>query len=129
MMRLVFFFAIAMLLSTSGFSQDPTVLRFEDFINQVKGNHPLAMTANLQPEVGEAEVTKSRGAFDPKIQGDVSQKYFDEKQYYSYNDIGLSIPTWYGIKVEGGYEDHGGIFLNPESTIPSTGLWNAGLSV
>ncbi len=104
-------------------------LTYERFFEIVQKDHPIAKQANLKLQLGAAEVQKSRGAFDPKIQGDVGQKYFDGKQYYSLIDGGLKIPTWFGIELGAGYDVNEGVFLNPENSVPDLGLWHAGISI
>lgn len=102
---------------------------YKDYINVVKKHHPLVYRAQLQGEKGEQELKKARGGFDPKLKGDVSQKYFEDKQYYSYINGGLLIPTWFGVSFQGGYTNNEGYLLNSESYTPSEGLWNAGVTV
>ena len=106
-----------------------TVLNFEEFIGIVREHHPLAFAANLQSEKGAATLTKARGGFDPKLFGTVDQKYYDDKQYFSYVHAGLKIPTWFGISVDGGYDLNEGAYLNPSSRVPDNGLWYAGLNI
>lgn len=105
------------------------VLSFEQFFQLVMEHHPLAIKAKLQTEVGRMEVRTKRGGFDPMAYADVSQKYYDELQYYSHQEGGLIVPSWLGIEVEGGYQNNDGSYLNPESFVPEDGLWWAGLSV
>jgi len=112
------------------FSQEGnSVLTFSDFLEIVKAHHPVAFQANLKQQEGEAYVQKAKGGFDPKLQGGINQKYFDGKQYYSYLNGGLKIPTWYGIEAEVGYNNNEGYRLNPESYNVETGIWNAGITV
>ncbi|MDX1651518.1 MAG: TolC family protein [Brumimicrobium sp.] len=112
------------------FSQDSLqTLGFDDYMTIVKKNHPLAKSAELKIEIGEAELLKSRGAFDPKAYTDMNQKYFKDDQYYSLLDAGLQIPTWFGIELYSGFEQTGGINLNPERITPDNGLVYAGISV
>ncbi|MAY83608.1 MAG: hypothetical protein CMP59_05680 [Flavobacteriales bacterium] len=105
------------------------VLSFAQFMELVETHHPLAMKANLQTEIGRMEVRSNRGGFDPMAYADVSQKYYDELQYYSHQEGGVIIPTWLGIEFEGGYENNDGTYLNPEQFVPEDGLWWAGISV
>lgn len=121
-------------LSTYGQTQpgappDSVAFSFNDFMLQVAAHHPLALQADLLLETGEAAVLKARGGFDPKAGTEVYQKYFDNKQYYSLINGGLKVPTWFGLEFKGGLEQNTGAFLNPESTLPSAGLWYAGITV
>lgn len=106
-----------------------SVLTFEEFMLQVRAHHPIARQADLIRDGGAASVRSARGGFDPKLKGNLDQKYFEEKEYYDLGKAGVSIPTWFGIELEGGYERNQGLFLNPENNVPNAGLWFAGLSV
>lgn len=105
------------------------ILTFEEFQNLVKENHPIAMQANLQTDIAASSLSLARGFFDPKVQAELSQKYFKQKEYYDLGNAKLKVPTWFGVELEGGYERNEGVFLNPENNTPSGGLWFAGISV
>lgn len=104
-------------------------LTFEDFNAIVKQHHPVAVQAGIQLDRGDATVQMARGGFDPKVGTDIGQKYFKGDQYYSLIDAGLKVPTWFGIEVNAGYEQNGGVFLNPENSTSGGGLIYAGLSL
>ncbi len=95
----------------------------------VKNYHPISIQGELLLSKGESTVRKAKGGFDPYIYGNMDQKYYDEKEYYSILNGGLKIPTWYGIELKTGYDQNTGEFLNPENNVPSNGLWYAGISV
>jgi len=103
------------------------ILGYNDFIEQVMLHHPTAYRASILQESGEASVLRSRGQFDPKMFGNMDQKYFKNNQYYSHAQGGIKIPSWFGISAEAGYEVNEGIYLNPENRTPNSGLWYAGL--
>ncbi len=105
------------------------IFSFDDFINQVKENHPMALQAGLQLQMGEANLRKSRGLFDPAAIAEITQKYFDGTQYYSRSYAGLRVPTWFGVELKAGYEQNQGYYLNRERSTPDDGLWIAGISV
>ena len=102
---------------------------FEDFIKQVKANHPVAMQAELLAKSGEAELLKARGLFDPKAVAEVAQKYFDGSQYYSQVNGGLKIPTWFGVELKAMFDQNQGKYLNPENSTPRGGLLYTGISL
>lgn len=116
-------------LTTEAQTDSSEVLSFQQFMALVKAHHPVALQAEIKLEEGEASVLRSRGAFDPKLFTDVSQKYFDGSDYYSVIQGGLKLPTWFGIELITAYEQNRGIFLNPENNVPDVGLWHAGLSI
>jgi outer membrane protein TolC len=109
--------------------QAQRVLNFENYMAMVAQNHPVAYQADLQIEKARANLLMARGNFDPVAWHQLTQKYFDSKQYYSLINSGLKVPTWFGIELGAGYEQNQGLFLNPENNTPADGLWLAGLSV
>ena len=127
MKRLIFTYSL-ILLSVYVKAQDSsTVFTYNNYIQQVMEHHPYAFQANLVAEMGKANTLQSRGAFDPRLFGNIDQKYFEDKQYYSHSYGGLKIPTWYGISFESGYSRNDGVYLNPEERLPDAGIWYAGL--
>lgn len=107
----------------------PVELSFEDYIQYVYQNHPVAKQADLLVAQGDAKLLKARGGFDPKLQGDLARKRFNESLYYNVAQGGLKVPTWFGVEGKVSYEQADGIYLNPERTVPDVGLWTAGISV
>ncbi|MCF6350946.1 MAG: TolC family protein [Flavobacteriaceae bacterium] len=106
-----------------------SILSYSDFLTIVKNEHPYAKQANIQPEKGKANLLQSRGAFDPKINTTIDQKNFQNTEYYNRINAGLKIPTWFGIELNGGFEQNEGIYLNPENTTTNNGLLYAGISM
>ncbi|MEM7036126.1 MAG: TolC family protein, partial [Bacteroidota bacterium] len=116
-------------LNLQGQNTTPEVLRFEDFLEQVMVNHPLAQRSDLQRESGVAGLRAARGAFDPNLRGDADAKSFDGKNYFRRADAGIDLPTRLGITLTGGYSFADGQYLNPEWNLPAVGLYNAGVEV
>ncbi|MEQ8324349.1 MAG: TolC family protein [Vicingaceae bacterium] len=125
-------FALSILLvhisDVSG-QNDSLTLTFNDFMNAVSEHHPMAYSARLKTEIGQANLQGARGAFDPKLYADISQKYFTGDQYYSLPMGGVKIPTWFGLEVEAGMSQNRGVYLNPENFQNSSGLYFAGVSL
>lgn len=130
-MRILLFTFLLMFGSTvQVYAQDvPQILTYEDFRAIVRQHHPMAVQAELVTKTGDATVQQARGGFDPKIGADIGQKYFKGDQYYSLIDAGLKVPTWFGIEVNAGYEQNGGVYLNPENNTSGGGLAYAGISL
>lgn len=127
---LLFLFFINVTAFTS-FTQTDSLkeFRYDEYIRLVLENHPRVFQGEIKIKEGEATIQKAKGEFDPELFGDVDQKYFDNKQYYSTINSGLRIPTWFGITANAGYQQNDGLFLNPQSRLPDVGLWYAGVSV
>ena len=105
------------------------VLTEDDFLDLVATHHPLAVRAALQRDRAAAFLRQARGGFDPKVYGDLGQKYFKGTNYYSHMEGGVKIPTWFGVELNAAYERNDGTYLNPELTVPEQGLYAAGLTV
>jgi outer membrane protein TolC len=125
MKKVIFLFLIPFL----GWTQSEQPFSFDDFIQVVKTGHPTARQAELQKELGELAILKSKGQVDPEAFTEFNQKQFDDSRYYNLFDAGLKIPTWFGASFQAGYEQNAGDFLNPENSTPTDGLLYAGVSV
>ena len=113
-----------------GWSQDiSNELTYEEFIGYVKKFHPLAKQANLKISEGQAKLMKARGAFDPKIEASYNEKQYGDKQYYSFFNGSFKIPTWYGIEIKAAFDNNEGIYINPENTLPNSGLTSVGITI
>lgn len=112
-------------------AQEPPqqVLGFTEYLAYVKQYHPVARQADLHLEMGEAELLRARGAFDPKLEVDYARKEFKSTEYYDILNSTFKIPTWYGIELKAGFDQNEGVYLNPERTVPPEGLFSAGVSL
>lgn len=110
-------------------AQDAITLQFNEYLGYVKKYHPIAKQAELAIGMGQANLMKSRGGFDPKIEVDYARKEFKGIEYYDELNATFKIPTWYGIDLKGNFEQNDGDFLNPSETVPTDGLYSAGVSV
>ena len=102
---------------------------FEAYLGYVKKHHPLVKQANLTLNIGEANLLKARGSFDPKIEVDYNSKEFKNTEYYNELNATFKVPVWYGIELKGNFENNTGEFLDPSMTVPEEGLYSAGVSV
>lgn len=110
---------------TSAQEQDSIVLSFSEYLGYVKKFHPIAKQAELTIQIGQANLMKARGGFDPKIEVDNDRKKFKNTEYYDQLNATFKIPTWYGIELKGNFEQNSGDFLNPELFVPDDGLYSA----
>ncbi len=113
------------------FSQekDIIILDFKEYLGYVKKYHPIAKQAELNIDIGQANLMRARGGFDPKLEVDYDRKEFKGFEYYDLLNATFKIPTWYGIELKANLEQNEGVFLNPERTVPDDGLYSAGVSV
>ena len=117
--------------SFSVFGQNNSVkpLTEPQFLELVRIGHPVVMRSNLFSEEAKGKLREARGAFDPELYGELSQKNFDDREYYSLLQSGIRVPTWFGVTLDAGLENNRGVQLNPEGLTPSPELWYAGISV
>lgn len=106
-----------------------TEFSFNEFLGYVKKYHPLVKQADLKLNEAQANLMQARGAFDPKIEVDFNKKQFKDKDYYSLLNSSFKIPTWYGIELKAGFDNAEGMYVNPENTLPNSGLTSLGISV
>jgi len=121
---------ICLLVSITAIAQkkDSLQLGFIEYLGYVKKYHPVVKQADLTIDMAQANVMKARGGFDPKIEVDYDRKKFKGTEYYDLLNATFKIPTWYGIELKADFEQNEGDFINPERTVPTDGLYSAGLS-
>lgn len=108
--------------------QDTIIFSFSEYLGYVKKFHPIAKQAELTIQIGQANLMKARGGFDPKVEVDQNRKKFKNTEYFDQLNATFKIPTWYGIELKGNFEQNEGDFLNPEGFVPDDGLYSAGIS-
>ena len=106
-----------------------TIMNLEEFYEIVEVYHPIAKQAKLLNERGQMTVTQARGFFDPKIVSEFNRKKYDGKNYFDLWNTYVQVPTLLNFDLKAGYERNSGAFLNPENTVPTNGLYYAGISV
>lgn len=129
MRKWLFILALGLGFGLQAQEADTLVLNFREYLGYVKAFHPVAKQARLNIDVGQAELMRARGAFDPKLEVDYDRKKFAGSEYWDRLNAAFKIPTWYGIELKGGFEQNSGDFLNPDETLPADGLFSAGVSV
>jgi len=87
-----------------------------EFLSVIRKYHPIAKQAALDVRIAEAELTASRGLFDPVLRGETGRKELDGINYYNVRQTEIRIPTWYGIDLYAGTEKINGTRINPEET-------------
>jgi len=110
-MRYLTHIIFLLFICTKGFGQQ---LTYNEFIDQVKKNHPLSKQATIVVDKANADALIARSNFDPTIGFQSDMKTFDGKNYFNYQNTELKIPTWAGIDISTGIESNKGQFLNSE---------------
>lgn len=120
--------ALSVAIAPAALGQDKNVIDFESF-KAMMNNHPKARYAELAEEKGERELTRAKGAFDPKIDGNYQYKFFNGTEYYKQTGVGIDIPLRAPVAIKTSYENANGAYYNPEETTPNGGLVSVGVAV
>ncbi|MEH6619624.1 TolC family protein [Maribacter arcticus] len=123
----LFYFFVGSLANAQ--NTDSIQLNFREYLGYVKKYHPIAKQAEMVLSVGQANLMKARGGFDPKVAVDYSTKEFKGTEYYDLLNTTFKIPTWYGIEFKGNFEQYSGEYVNVERNVPVDGLYSAGVSL
>ena len=106
------------------------VLPFDRYVESIRSEHPLFKRAALNEELARNELRVARGAFDPKLYGDIDEKHFDDRTYFRYVEGGIALPTTLlGLEVKAAYKQAGGFYISPEENLPSRGQAVLGLNL
>ncbi len=105
-----------------------SVLSLSDVVRWVEAFHPVVRQAELALDEAHRELGVARGAFDPELKSAWARKVYAGKDYYDYFDAYVQVPLWIGA-FKAGYEQNRGDYLNPDRTVPPSGLYYAGLSI
>jgi outer membrane protein TolC len=128
-MKHYLFYLAFLTLTILNAQQDTLVLGFNEYLGYVKKYHPIARQAQLTISIGQANLMKARGGFDPKIEVDFDRKRFKGEEYWDRLNGTFKIPTYYGIEFKGGIEQNEGDFISTDETVPEDGLYSAGVSM
>lgn len=124
-----FIVLIMSLISLIGYGQkDVLVLSFNEYLGYVKKYHPIAKQAQLTVSIGQANLMKARGGFDPKIEVDYDTKEFKGSEYWDRFNATFKIPTYFGLEFKGNYQQAEGSFISEDETLPENGLYSVGVS-
>ena len=123
--KLFSIFLLCVLLQFSLLAQQP--LDYSTFITNIKKNHPLIKRANNIGEIGNAQLQSARGNYDPTINGNYENKYYNSKNYYSILNSEIKQPIFTSQYLKAGYEYGQGTNISPEETTSSYGLGYIGI--
>ena len=100
--------------------QDTLVLGFNEYLGYVKKYHPIAKQAQLAIPIGQANLMKARGGFDPKIEVDYERKEFKGDLYWDRLNGTFKIPSYFGIEFKGGFEQTEGTMTSGSASFSPT---------
>ena len=125
----LFTIIISLSLVLTAQSQLKEELSIDEYLGYIKAFHPLVKQANIALSESEAKLLKSRGAFDPKLSADFNEKNFKGSNYYERLNATFSIPTYYGLTLNGQFSQAEGVLVNPENVVSGDQLYGVGASL
>jgi outer membrane protein TolC len=111
------------------FGKNPDTLLIDDFIGMVTEHHPVAFQIKNNNKIGDLQLKKAKGGFEPVVNSAFSNKAHEEKDYYTKFEASLTVPIWYGLSAETGFELNKGTYVNPENRTNANGLWYSGINL
>lgn len=96
---------------------DSATLGPDQFLHLVSTYHPMVRLSTIKIERSYAEVQIARGAFNPILSNNLSNKTFDQTNYYYYVNPNITIPAWFGIDLSTGVEYLSGNRFDPTETV------------
>ncbi len=105
------------------------VMTSEQYLGIVESNHPIAKQATTFSEMASRELQVTKGAFDPMLKSNFSEKRFLEKDYWSIWQSSLTVPVWPGLDIKAAFDENNGNYLDPEEVTPIEGLSYLGVSM
>lgn len=99
-----------------------STISFNEFIELVKKEHPLYKKAGNMVDIGKYQAASASGLFDPQLNGNIDNKYFSSRNYYTQANAEIKQGLYSGQSIKAGYEYGYGPQINPESKTPLTGL-------
>ncbi len=116
------FFYLMVTISWAVKSQSFDIRDYNSYLAYIKNNHVLAKQANNQSEIAKRQLAAARGNYDPKINSDIQNKYFNSKNYYTVAKAELKQPIYTSQYLKLGYEYGQGTFVGPEDLTSQGGL-------
>lgn len=127
----IFFLLVAITATNQVIGQRDSLyqLSLDEMLNMVRSNHPIAQQANIKIQNAESFERSAKGGFDPKLEADFNNKFYNETNYYANTHGALKIPTRSPISFKAGYDLNDGKYLDPSNSTPDDGLFQAGISL
>lgn len=104
-------------------------LDYTAFIQSVMKVHPLATRAGNESAIGTQMLKSARGQYDPALQAEWRQKYYNSKNYYSILHSEIKQPIFTSQYFKAGYDYGNLLYPQAELSTPASGIPYAGMEV
>jgi outer membrane protein TolC len=112
-------------------SEAAAVVTLTAFLDRVLAAHPTARAADLERDLGAAELLAAKGAFDPVLRSKTDFKQKDDRSKADRTDtvIEQPLPWLFGPRVYAGYRRNVGTNVDPEEVTPEDGESRVGVAL
>jgi outer membrane protein TolC len=122
----IFLFCLHFLFSEA---QEIIGIDYSEYLNTVLKQHPMAKRAENEQVYADYQLKAARGLYDPVLNGEVDQKLFNGKNYFTQTNAELKQALFTAQYIKFGYDYGQGLFLNPENNSPTAGLAYVGIEL
>jgi outer membrane protein TolC len=127
--KTIYLLQILIFLSIGMYSQNSVTLSFDKYISNIIANNPIAKKATNVKNYGELQYKAAKGNYDPTINANYGNKYFNGSNYYSNLNSEIKQQLFTSQYLKFGYEYGIGNNINPENYTPKSGLPYLGLEI
>jgi outer membrane protein TolC len=126
----IFFLLVLASFHLESYSQNDStrVLNFENLQSMVVKHHPISKKIGIKTDMANMYLMKAKGNFDPKVIGNIYQKYLNDQTDFSLVETQIKSNTRSPISLVGGYDLNKGLALNPQGETGLNGITYAGVS-
>ncbi len=122
----LFLLVVVPMLLNQAMAQDSVqVLSSQQVLEIVRKWHPVVKQADIGIELSDAQVLRSKAAFDPVLRNYSGKKTLNNENYYNYSNPEIVLPTWFGIELVAGLENLSGTRFDVSETQGNTSYMGA----
>jgi len=96
-------------------------ITYNQFISSIIENHPLTEKAENLSRQGVYMVNSARGSYDPVVNSQYENKYFNSKNYFSVLHTEIKQPIFTNQYLSAGFDYGQGNYVSPNEVTPITG--------
>lgn len=108
-------------------AQTNTIKNYNTFINLIETEYPQINSSNNLSTIAIANKMASKGMYDTYLEGDISNKFYGTRNYYTVANAEVKQQLFAGQFFKAGYEYGQGTLINPEDARPTYGLAYVGI--
>jgi len=127
--KFCFSFLWVLLLFPSSEVVSQVLISYEKFMDDVMKFHPLSDRAENFKKLGMYQLQAARGSYDPFLEGNHENKFYNGTNYYSVSSAQLKQALFTSQYLKAGYDYGYGNYINPELKTSTAGIPYLGMEV